>query len=505
MNRAFQPFQDPNDQNDGVQFRILSSAKCKNLKATPPHEKSKNRKLVEHILKTTQDALYSLNLNSKTALFSPAFYTQLGYKPFEMPQTLETWQSMVHPDDEKTIWRSLNDSGRSSDCEFDLQYRMKTKNLGWKWISAHLQVVEADNASNPVLVLGSHRTEEQEGFASNIRTSIKNKKCRDTAVLNSTLEVSGRFGSIVGKSNAMREVYGSIFQVARSNSNVVVYGESGTGKELVAQTIHELSSRHKNKFVTINCGAIPSDLIESEFFGYKKGAFTGANCDKAGYLDWAENGTLFLDEVGELNVNMQAKLLRAIEGGGYTPVGDQVIKKPNVRIIAATNHDLKEKVRQGLMREDFFYRLHILPIHLPPLRDRKDDLPLLIDHFMRLYGDESSKSILTDSARELMLNHRWPGNVRELQNTIRRYVTYRKVEFIDEFSPAETSQFEFDKIPQPNSDTFPKLQSILQDAEKAYIKFVLERSDWHRGKAAQILDINRRTLYKKINQYEIGK
>jgi transcriptional regulator with PAS, ATPase and Fis domain len=288
-----------------------------------------------------------------------------------------------------------------------------------------------------------------------------------------------------------------ILKIAQSNSNVVIYGESGTGKELVAKTIHELSRRHESRFVPINCGAIPAELLESEFFGYKKGAFTGAAIDKIGYLDWANGGTLFMDEVAELNTNMQAKLLRAIDGGGYTPVGSQETIRPDVRIIAATNHDLLENVRNGLMRADFFYRLHILPISIPPLRDRIKDLPLLVDHFLRLFSEENRVVDIPDQIMQKMLAYHWPGNVRELQNSIRRYMTLNRMDFlpVDAIKPVNSLNIGM----QGNRD----LLSFTLDAEAAYIKHILEKNNWHRGQAAKVLGINRKTLYTKIQRYNL--
>ncbi len=185
----------------------------------------------------------------------------------------------------------------------------------------------------------------------------------------------------------MQEVYELILKAAATNANAIIYGESGTGKELVARAIHRLNNRKEGRFIPVNCGAIPENLLESEFFGYRKGAFTGAAADKEGYLDLADGGTLFLDELGEIGPNLQVKLLRVLEGGGYSAVGGRDVKKPDVRIIAATNRDLKAQVNRGLMREDFFYRVHIIPIQLPSLRERREDIPLLIEHFMQSEGD----------------------------------------------------------------------------------------------------------------------
>ncbi len=219
---------------------------------------------------------------------------------------------------------------------------------------------------------------------------------RENILLKSSMQKRYGFGNIVGKSEAMQRVYNLIVEAANSDANVILYGESGTGKELVARAIHEMSTRRERKFVSVNCGAIPEHLLESEFFGHKKGAFTGAYADKKGFMDIADKGTLFLDEIGEIQMHMQVKLLRAIEGNGYTPVGDTRIIKPDIRIIAATSRDLAEQVNQGKMRKDFFYRVHIIPINLPPLRQRKDDIPLLIQHFLKQFKyDEKKATVLT--------------------------------------------------------------------------------------------------------------
>ena len=190
-----------------------------------------------------------------------------------------------------------------------------------------------------------------------------------------------------------------------------------------------LSSRKSGSFVPVNCGAIPETLMESEFFGHRKGAFTGAVIDKHGFLDLADGGTLFLDELGEIGQSMQVKLLRAIDGGGFTPIGGSQVKTPDLRIIAATNRDVAEQVRKGVIREDFFYRIHVIPIHLPSLRERKEDIPLLVEHFVEKFGKGKNLPPLTPRIMEALRAHDWPGNVRELQNTVFRYLTLKKLDF----------------------------------------------------------------------------
>ncbi|MBN2298426.1 MAG: sigma 54-interacting transcriptional regulator [Deltaproteobacteria bacterium] len=308
-----------------------------------------------------------------------------------------------------------------------------------------------------------------------------------------------RLGNIIGKSPAMQEVYELILNSAATNANVIIYGESGTGKELVAQAIHEMSSRSGKPFVPVNCAAIPENLIESEFFGYKKGAFTGAAGDKPGFLDLADQGTLFLDEVGEVGPNIQAKLLRAIEGGGYTPVGCNKVKHSDFRIIAATNRDLLELARSGLFREDFFYRIHIIPINLPPLRKRREDVPLLVELFLRIYSPTKRIPSLPGHLSEALINYDWPGNVRELQNVIQRYLSTGRIDFL---SPAKHNQAGLHTDITPREDTSDpfNLQEHTGHLEKSIIMDALNKYHWNKSKAADALKISRKTLSRKLKR-----
>ncbi|MCP3923120.1 MAG: PAS domain S-box protein [Desulfobacterales bacterium] len=310
-----------------------------------------------------------------------------------------------------------------------------------------------------------------------------------------------RFGDIIGKSPLMQDVYDYILKAVDSNVNVIIYGDSGTGKELVANEIHSRSNR--NNFVPVNCGAIPENIIESEFFGYKKGAFTGAGSDKQGFLNYAKGGTLFLDEVGDIDLNMQIKLLRVLDSGCYTPIGSNRALKSDARIITATNKKLTELVKKGEMRKDFFYRIHILPITLPPLKNRKEDLPLLIDFFLKKYSNNSIEfKDLPGHVFEALNNYDWPGNVRELQNTLHRYLTLNKIDFL-ETGKNLVSNNEIKEI-NINSLKAQNLNDAVKKYEKEYILRVLEQNKWHRGKAADILGINRKTLFVKIKQYGLS-
>jgi transcriptional regulator with PAS, ATPase and Fis domain len=318
--------------------------------------------------------------------------------------------------------------------------------------------------------------------------------------LRSNIKDRYRFGEIIGKSPAMQEVYELILKASATNANVIVYGESGTGKELVAHAIHRLSDRKEGRFIAVNCGAIPENLLESEFFGYRKGAFSGAAADKDGFLDRADGGTLFLDELGEIGPNLQVKLLRVLEGGGYTPIGGHEVKKPDVRIIAATNRDLQAQVNRGIMREDFFYRIHIIPIQLPPLRERKDDIPLLIEHFMKQAGGETNPPVITGEMLEAMVRHNWPGNVRELQNVLQRYRSLNRFDLLKETTrqPAQKTDMIAGLPIEAQGESF---QAAMARCERHLLLSVLENNQWQREVAAQVLGLPLRTFYRKLKKH----
>ncbi len=324
---------------------------------------------------------------------------------------------------------------------------------------------------------------------------------RENISLRSTMKDRYRLGEIVGKSPAIQKIYDLVIKASASEAGVAVYGDSGTGKELIARTIHEMSSRKEKEFVPVNCGAVQETLFESEFFGHKKGSFTGAHRDKKGFFDAAHGGTLFLDEVGELSTGNQVKLLRAIDGAGYSPVGDEKVKKADVRIIVATNRDPKEMIKKGLMREDFFYRVHIIPITVPPLKDRKDDIPLLVDYFLEKFGGEKKIEHFPLKILEAMYNYEWPGNVRELQNVLQRYNTLGSIDFVNihEDQPGEM----MDMLIEFN-DQNVGLRDNLDAFEKQYLVRALDQNRWNRGKTAAMLKIPPKTLYRKMKKYQLS-
>ena len=351
-------------------------------------------------------------------------------------------------------------------------------------------------ASSEVMAITRDITEKKQ--AEEALRAREEKLREENLQLRSTIQERCRFGNIIGKSPPMQSVYDLIMEAAASTASVVIYGESGTGKELVARAIHDMGQRRHRAFVPVNCGAIPENLLESEFFGHRKGAFTGATVDQEGFLDAAQKGTLFLDEVGEISANMQVKLLRVIDGGGFTPVGGNLWKKPDVRFIAASNRDFAELVREGRMREDFFYRLHILHIRLPSLRERKEDLPLLIEHFMKLYAAGNDNALLDGALKEELLRYDWPGNVRELQNTLHRFVTMKKLDFMAA-SPKQpdTPSVESDIEVGVDLDYW----ASINEFEKKLISRALEQNRWHREKTAASLGLSRRTFFRKLKKF----
>ncbi len=326
---------------------------------------------------------------------------------------------------------------------------------------------------------------------------------RENIILKSGIQKRYGFGKIVGKSPAMQEVYNSISEAGASNASVIVYGESGTGKELISRAIHDISSRSEKPFVAVNCGAIPENLLESEFFGSKKGAFTGAYSDRIGYMGQADGGTLFLDEIGELGLHMQIKLLRAIEGNGYTPVGGVEVIKTDLRIIAATNRDLFQQVKEGKMRKDFFYRIHILPVEIPSLRQRKEDIPLLINNFLQKNKMEKEKrDLFTPEVVAAFESHDWPGNIRELHNVLQRFITLNRLDFGHgekkiHINPLPTT------VENQGIETGP-LRHLMGRHEKQIILATLERNKWNRTHSAAELKINRKTLFKKMADFDLN-
>ena len=321
--------------------------------------------------------------------------------------------------------------------------------------------------------------------------------------------VEERYGleGLVGKSPQMLKIYELIETVAQTDTTVLIYGESGTGKELVANAIHLRSPRKNGPFVKVNCAALPETLLESELFGHEKGAFTGALKQRKGRFEMADRGTLFLDEIGDISPTVQVKLLRVLQERQFERVGGNETLSVNVRLICATQRDLKEEIRKGSFREDLYYRLNVVPIHLPPLKERREDILLLADHFMNKFSPKMGKEIsgLSEDAKTLLLKYSFPGNIRELENMLERAIALLKGKVIqpEDFPEEICGQGSSIRDVCDKVRASKPLSSAARLFEKEYIQSVLEKTKGKKGQAAEILGISRKTLWEKIKELEI--
>ena len=332
---------------------------------------------------------------------------------------------------------------------------------------------------------------------------------RENIRLRQEVEERYKFWNLIGKSPKMQRVYELVEKVSQTKANVLITGQSGTGKELVAKAIHYNSARKDRSFITLNCGAIPENLLESELFGHMKGSFTGAIANKRGLLEMAESGTLFMDEIGELPLPLQVKLLRVIQEREFKRVGGTEDIKVDVRIISASNQDLQQKVAQGVFREDLFYRLNVIQIKLPPLRERKEDITLLTNHFIRKYSAETGKEVegIASEALELLLGYDFAGNVRELENIIERSITLETSPMITERHIRSYLNERMISRSMPPSLEIPEegmdLNKVVEDLEKAFILKALENTGGVKKKAAELLGMNFRAMRYKLAKYDL--
>ncbi|KIX12968.1 sigma-54 interaction domain-containing protein [Dethiosulfatarculus sandiegensis] len=413
----------------------------------------------------------------------------LGYEPHELIET-KAFRKMVHKDDLARNSKVLNRLSIQSP-KYRLIYRVKTADGRNKWVceegvalfskSGEMKYVEG-----LITDITDHKIIELELQQENIR-------------LKSSLGQRYQLEQLIGKSEQMQNLYDLILKLAEKGSSVVITGESGTGKELAAHAIHSLSKRSQKSFIPVNCGAIPENLLEREFFGHCKGSFSGATADTPGYFQLANEGTLFLDEVGEISLDFQIKLLRGLDGIGYTPIGGKKLLKSDFRLICATNRDLKQLVRQGKMREDFYYRINVVPVKMPPLRKRIGDIPLLIDHFLQESRDKTTSiKDMPTTLRLRMETYSWPGNVRQLKNVIDRYLTLGSLQ-LEEVMPIKN--FNADSVPETQQNL--ELAQNVENFESKLIRSALEQCHWRKGDTASLLGITMRTLQRKIKKYKI--
>ena len=452
------------------------------------------------IFENAVEGIYQTTPEGDLVSANPAMASMLGYTSVEelLASVNDISKDLyVSPSARREFLGLLTRNQPASDFEVEFQRRDGQR----IWISLNARPI-TDAAGRLRLIEGIiHDITAKKRQADDLRAREAYLQ-KENIRLRSNIKDRYRFGDIVGKSPAMQAVYELLLQASATDANAIIYGESGTGKELVARAIHRLSDRKDGRFIPVNCGAIPENLLESEFFGYRKGAFTGATADKEGFLDLADGGTLFLDELGEIGPNLQVKLLRVLEGGGYTPIGGQAIKKPDVRIIAATNRDLQAQVNRGNMREDFFYRIHIIPIHLPPLRERREDIPLLIDHFLKPEGEENQFPEVTGEMLEVMVRHDWPGNVRELQNVLQRYRSLNRFDLL-EGATGTVSKNGLVSTDRPVEAVSESYHAAMAEFERRLLLRALAKNQWRRDDAARSLKLPLRTIYRKLKRHDL--
>jgi DNA-binding NtrC family response regulator len=345
------------------------------------------------------------------------------------------------------------------------------------------------------------------------RALEKRRLIKENIYLRDEISDRSKFHNIIGKNKTMQEVFKLIGKVAPTDSTVLIRGQSGTGKELIARAIHQNSFRKDKKFIAVDCGALPETLLESELFGHVKGSFTDAVVTKRGLLEVADGGTFFLDEVGDLSMGIQSKLLRVLQEKEFRPVGGIKNVKVDIRLIAATNKDLEKMIKDERFREDLYYRLNIVPIYLPSLKERKEDIPLLVQHFLESYNKRRNKNIkgISPEAMNILMDFDWPGNVRELENIIERLVIMTDSEIIEaEHIPAHI-QGKRVCFNIPTAQTNIELKTLKQqirsqaveNVEKSFVINALKKTDWNISKAARIVGMKRQNFQKLMNKYNI--
>jgi chemotaxis protein methyltransferase CheR len=453
-------------------------------------------------LSGSTDGLWDWDLMSDTVFYSDRFREILGYSSAEFPGTIDSFRSRLHPEDTDAIWAAIKRHLQKR-VPYKVEYRLRTKSGEYLWFLARGQAVW-DTEGKAVRMSGSIQdiTERKQAelnlqVALSEISELKEKLEVERAYLQEEIKLEYNYENIIGQSDGLNYVLYKVEQIASSDTTVLVLGETGTGKELVARAIHGLSPRKDRTLVKVNCATLPSNLIESELFGHEKGAFTGAHTRQLGRFEVANGATLFLDEIGELPLELQPKLLRVIQDGEFERLGSSGTIKVDVRVIAATNRNLEEEVRRGRFREDLWYRLNIFPITAPPLRERMEDIALLVDFFVDKISKRLGKSIesIPVSVMNTLKEYQWPGNVRELENVLERAA-------INSSGPKLRLVDELKKPPKELATT----QKTLEEVERGHIVRVLEQTNWKvsgKNGAAEILGLNRSTLRARIRKLGI--
>jgi len=433
------------------------------------------------ILSSINDGVLTIDNEWRITSFNPAAVRITGFKAAEVLG--------------KHCYEILKSTTCNENCP--LRKTMETKepisNYEIEIINAHGEIV-------PISVSTALLIDEEGEIIGGVETF------RDLSTfkhLREELNIKFSFHNIIGKDKRMREIYNLLKVISPTDTTVLIIGETGTGKELVARAIHYNSLRKNRPFIKVDCTALPETLLESELFGYKKGAFTDARSDKPGKFKLADKGTIFLDEIGELPVSIQAKLLRVLEEQSFEPLGAVKTEKVDVRIIAATNKDLKEETEQGRFRKDLYYRLNVVPVTLPPLRNRREDIPLLIEHFINIFNKKFNKRVnkISQDALDILLDYPWPGNVRQLEHAIEHAFIHCSGKII------QVNHLPDDIRDESNSlfHSIISAENPLEELEKKVIHETLKKNDWNLQKAAMQLKLSRSTLWRKMKKYGIKK
>ncbi|HRS62883.1 MAG TPA: sigma 54-interacting transcriptional regulator [Spirochaetota bacterium] len=428
----------------------------------------------EIILDSIADGVFTINLDFKITYINKAAADILKIRPQE------------------AVGKLCFEVFHASICEHSCALR-ETINTGRNIVNKTVYIVNSIGERIPINISTALLKNESGEIIGGVETF---RDISEIEHLRKEIESNYSFNDIISKSKEFKELFSILPDIAVSDSTVLIEGASGTGKELIARAIHNLSGRKSRPLVAINCAAVPDNLLESELFGYKSGAFTDAKKDKLGKIALAEKGTLFLDEIGEISPAIQAKLLRFIQEREYEPLGGLNLVKSNVRIIAATNKNLSDEVKKGLFREDLFYRLNVINIKLPPLSARREDIPLLISHFIKKFNYIKGKNIegVTDEVMNILMNYNFPGNVRELENIIEHaFVLCREAYINTKHLPQYLRAIE---------DTLTGSEN-LEEMEKIYIAKALTKFNGNKLKTAQALGINSSTLWRKMKKYNM--
>jgi chemotaxis protein methyltransferase CheR len=455
-------------------------------------------------LENSTDGLWDWHIPSGTVVYSDRFRKLLGISLEEFPDTIASFRNRLHPEDADTTWIAIKNHLKER-IPLDVECRLRSKAGTYLWVTARGQAVW-DSAGKAVQMSGwIQDITERKQAELDLRAALSEiKQLKDLleterAYLQEEIKLAYNYENIIGQSDEINYVLYKVEQIAAADTTVLVLGETGTGKELVARAVHSQSLRKERALLKINCATLPPNLIESELFGHEKGAFTGAHKRQLGRFEVANGATLFLDEIGELPLELQPKMLRVIQDGEFERLGSSQTIKVDVRVIAATNRHLEEEVRRGRFREDLWYRLNIFPITVPALRERREDIPLLVDYFVDKISKRLGKSIkvIPVTVMKALQDYHWPGNIRELENVLERAV----------ISSSGPKLHLLDELNKPNKD-LTKGNRTLEDVEREHIVRVLEHTHWKvsgKNSAAEILGLDRSTLRARMQKLGIQK